>query len=146
MAKKIIRSATTVYNRARPRHKRSLQAKRHCAKGLFCCKEPPKGEESTNENTHYQRAHVKNINMRFWGARNSKAKTFCFMRGTDDKVYLRPDTYEGFDKARNLKILTSSDDSKARKLPKYDWPEKMVYVTPGSPRIFPRSSVVKARQ
>jgi len=51
--KKLIRSATTVYNRARPRNKRSLQAKRHTGKGLFCWKKPPKGEEKSNENTHY---------------------------------------------------------------------------------------------
>ena len=50
--KKLIKSATTVYNRARPRNKRSFQAKRHCGKGLFCWKKPPKGEENTNENTH----------------------------------------------------------------------------------------------
>lgn len=140
--KKLIKSATTVYNRARPRNKRSLQAKRHCGKGLFCWKKPPKGEENTNENTHYQRAHVKNIKRRFWGARNSSARKFCFMRSTDDKAYLRPGTSEGFDKARNLRILTISDQSKARKLPKYDWPEKMVYVTPGSHRVFTKSSVM----
>ena len=29
-----------------------------------------------------------------------------------------------------------------RKLPKYDWPEKMVYVTPGSHRIFTKSRVM----
>ena len=140
--KKLIKSATTVYNRARPRNKRSLQAKRHCGKGLFCWKKPPKGEENTNESTHYQRAHVKNIKRRFWGARNSSARKFCFMRSTDDKAYLRPGTSEGFDKARNLRILTISDHSKARKLPKYDWPEKMVYVTPGSHRVFTKSSVM----
>lgn len=140
--KKLIQSATTVYNRARPRNKRSLQAKRHCGKGLFCWKKPPKGEENTNENTHYQRAHVKNIKRRFWGARNSSARKFCFMRSTDDKAYLRPGTSEGFDKARNLRILTLSDHTKARKLPKYDWPEKMVYVTLGSHRVFTKSSVM----
>ena len=140
--KKLIKSATTVYNRARPRNKRSLQAKRHCGKGLFCWKKPPKGEENTNENTHCQRAHVKNIKRRFWGARNSSARKFCFMRSTDDKAYLRPGTSEGFDKARNLRILTISDHSKARKLPEYDWPEKMVYVTPGSHRVFTKSSVM----
>lgn len=92
--------------------------------------------------THYQRAHVKNIKRRFWGARNSSARKFCFMRSTDDKAYLRPGTPEGFDKARNLRILTLSDHTKARKLPKYDWPEKMVYVTPGSHRVFTKSSVM----
>lgn len=60
----------------------------------------------------------------------------------DDKAYLRPGTSEGFEKARNLSILTLTDEEKARKLPKYDWQEKMVYVTPGSHRIFTKSSVM----
>lgn len=60
----------------------------------------------------------------------------------DDKAYLRPGTSEGFEKARNLRILTLTDEEKARKLPKYDWQEKMVYVTPGSHRIFTKSSVM----
>ena len=64
------------------------------------------------------------------------------MRSTDDKAYLRPGTSEGFDKARNLRILILSDHTKARKLPKYDWPEQMVYVTPGSHRVFTKSSVM----
>lgn len=140
--KKLIRSATTVYNRARPRNKRSVQGKRHTGKGLFCWKKPPKDEEKSNENTHYQRAHVKNIKKRFWGARNAESTKFCFMRSMDDKAYLRPGTSEGFEKARNLRILTLTDEEKARKLPKYDWPEKMVYVTPGSHRIFTKSSVM----
>ena len=63
------------------------------------------------------------------------------MRSTDDKAYIRPSTSEGFDKARNIRILTLSDEAKARKLPKYDWPEKLVYVTPGSHRIFTKSSI-----
>ena len=64
------------------------------------------------------------------------------MRSMDDKAYLRPGTSEGFEKARNLRILTLSDNERARKLPKYDWPEKMVYVTPGSHRIFTKSSIM----
>ena len=43
--KKLIRSATTVYNRARPRKKRSVQAKRHTGKGLFCWKNHPKARK-----------------------------------------------------------------------------------------------------
>lgn len=139
--KKLIRSATTVYNRARPKNKRTIQAKRQLGKGLFCWKKPPKGEECSNENTHYQRAHVKNIKRRFFSAKSSETKKFCFMRSTDDKAYLRPGTSEGFEKARNIRILTVSDEEKARQLPKYDWPEKLVYVTPGSHIIFTKSSI-----
>ena len=60
---------------------------------------------------------------------------------TDDKAYIRPGTSEGFDKTRNIRILTLSDEATARKLPKYDWPEKLVYVTPGSHRIFTKSGI-----
>ena len=38
--KKQIRSATTVWHRSAPRNKRSIQAKRHKFKGLFCTKKP----------------------------------------------------------------------------------------------------------
>ena len=37
---KPIKSVTTVCNRARPKNKRSIQAKRHLRLGLFCCKKP----------------------------------------------------------------------------------------------------------
>ena len=38
--KKMIKSATTVYNRCKPRSIRSVQAKRHKGKELFCTKKP----------------------------------------------------------------------------------------------------------
>ena len=103
---------------------------------------PPKGEECSNENTHYERVHVKSIKKRFFSAKQiSDARKFCLRRSTDAKAYIRPGTSEGFDKARNIRILTLSDEAKARKLPKYDWPEKLVYVTPGSHRIFTKSGI-----
>lgn len=46
--KKLIRSNTTIYNRSRPRNKRSIQAKRHIGKGLFCAKKPSKTEHKSN--------------------------------------------------------------------------------------------------
>lgn len=97
--KKLIHLAATVYNRARPRNKRCLQAKRHTGKHFFCWKRPPKGKEKSNENTHHQRAHIKNIKKRLWGARNAESKNNCCMRSMDDKAYLRPRTSEGFEKA-----------------------------------------------
>ena len=65
------------------------------------------------------------------------------MRSTDphDKAYMRPSTSEGFDKARNIRISTLSDEAKARKLPKYDWLENLVYVTPESHRIFTKTGI-----
>jgi len=92
--KKLIHSATTVYNRRR--NQRRLQAKRHTGKRFFCWKRPPKGKEKSNENTHHQTAHIKK---RLWGARNAENKNNCFMRSMDDKAYLRPRTSEGFEKA-----------------------------------------------
>ena len=35
-----------------------------------------------------------------------------------------------------------SDVNKVRKLPKYDWPERLVFITPGSHRIFTKKGVV----
>ncbi len=58
------------------------------------------------------------------------------MQSMDDKPYLRPGTSKGFQNTWNQRILTSSEVEKARELPKYDWPEKLVYQTPGAHRIF----------
>ena len=58
--KKLIRSATTVYNRSRPKNIRSRAAKQHRGKWLFCSKKPPKTEDDSVETTHHQRAHVRN--------------------------------------------------------------------------------------
>ena len=60
---KPIKSATTVYNRGRPKYRNSIQARRHLGLGLFCSKKPPKAESNDNELTHHQRAHKKNIHI-----------------------------------------------------------------------------------
>jgi hypothetical protein len=137
--KKLIKSATTVYNRCKPKNMRSVQASRHIGKGLMCFKKPPKAEE--NENTHYQRAHVKNVKMAMFSESAGDAKEYSLIHSVDDKAYIRPGTSEGFSGTRNQKILTLSDASKAKKLPKYDWPQKLVYQTPGSHRIITKQSV-----
>ena len=142
VGKRLIKSATTVFNRSKPRNSRSIQSKKHKGKGLFCMKKPPKAEDVDNENTHYQRGHVKNIKMAFFSKANEETRKFCFMQSVDDKAYLRPGTSEGFQHTRNQRILTSSDAQKARELPKYDWPEKLVYQTPGAHRIFTKSSIM----
>ena len=140
--KKLIKSSTTVYNRCKPRNSRSIQAKKHRGKGLFCTKQPPKAEDVNNENTHYQRAHVKNVKKSFFSKNVESSRHLRFMRSIDDKAYLRPGTSEGFLNTRCQKILTVSDFSKARQLPKYDWPQKLMYQTPGSHRIFTKTSVM----
>ena len=140
--KKLIKSATTVYNRCKPRSSRSIQAKRHRGKGLFCTKKPLKAEDIDNENTHYQRAHMKNVKFSFFGQESAGNSHLCFMQSIDDKAYLRPGTSEGFQNTRNQKILTLTDVEKAKQLPKYDWPEKLVYQTPGSHRIFTKTPMM----
>ena len=144
--KKLIKSSTTAYNRCKPKNIRSKQAKQHVGKGLFCCKKPPKAEDCDNENTHYQRAHVKNVKFAFFGKNSDANHDFCFMESTDDKAYIRPGTSEGFSNARSGKIFTLTDEERARKLPKYDWPEKLVYQTPAAHRIFTKESVMEGEE
>ncbi len=47
---------------------------------------------------------------------------------------------EGLEKTRNMKILTLTGEG-ARKLPKYDWPEKAVYQTPAAHRIMDKEAI-----
>ena len=51
--KKLIKGATTVLNRARPRNKASKAVKLHIGKWLFCAKKPPKTEQEANECTYH---------------------------------------------------------------------------------------------
>lgn len=64
------------------------------------------------------------------------------MRSIDDKVYFRLGIFEGFDKVRNFRILILLDYIKVRKLLKYDWFEKMVYVILGFYCVFMKLSVM----
>lgn len=139
--KRMIKSATTVYNRCKPKNRRSLQAKKHIGKGLMCFKKPPKAEDKDNENTHYQRAHVKNVKMALFSESAGTSKDYSIIHSMDDKAYLRPGTGEGFGGARKRKILTVAEVDKAKKLPKYDWPQQLVYQTPASHRIMTKESV-----
>lgn len=86
--KKLIRSATTVYNRSRPKNVRSLAAKQHRGKWLFCSKKPPKTEDSSVETTHHQRAHVKNAKLEV----TQESRDGSLICSMDDKAYLRPGT------------------------------------------------------
>ena len=76
--KPLIRSAVTVSTLSRPRYKRSRRAKIHTGRGLFCTKKPYKGEDSSNENMHYQRAHVLNVKRFFCSNRNRDIHSFTF--------------------------------------------------------------------
>ena len=96
---------------------RSIQASKHVGKGLLCFKKPPKAEDRDNENTHYQRAHVKNVKMALFSENAGEVSKFALLHSMDDKAYLRPGTGEGFASVRNQKILTLADAPKAKKLP-----------------------------
>ena len=57
----------------------------------------------------------------------------------DDKAYSCPDTSTGMAGARNIKVFQRSDENKARKLPKYDFPTAMVNMTQGTYRIMSKN-------
>ena len=133
--KKLIKSATTVYNRCKAKSSRSIQVSRHIGKGLMCFKKPPKAEDNENENTHFQRAHVKNVKMTLFSDTSNESGHYSFLHSIDDKAYIRPGTSESFSSARNIKILS------LEKLPKYDWPQALVYQIPGSHRVMTKESI-----
>ena len=112
--KKLIKSATTVYNRCKPKSSRSIQASRHIGEGLMCFKKPPKAEDNENGNTHFQRAHVKNVKMTLFSDTSNESKHYSFLYSIDNKADIRPGTSEGFSSAGNIKILSLDDASKAK--------------------------------
>ena len=116
--KKLIKSSTTVYNRSKPKSSRSIQASLHIGKGLMCFKKPPKTEDNENENTHFQRTHVKNVKMTLFSDTSNESRHYSFLQSIDDKAYIRPGTSEGFSSARNIEILSLDDANKAKKITK----------------------------
>ena len=90
--KKLIKSATTVLNRARPKCLRSRAAKLHCGKSLFCARKPPKTELHSTISTHHQRAHIRNVKHDMFKPENNNQS---LMISFDDKAYLRPGTDVG---------------------------------------------------
>lgn len=92
---KPIKSATTVFNRARPRNKRSIQANKHLGLGLFCAKKPPKMKDNENILTHHQRAFKKGILLRQVHQSKSEESNFNLFISRDDKAYICPGTSTG---------------------------------------------------
>jgi len=105
--KKLIKSATTVLNRARPRNVRSIAARSHKGKWLFCAKKPPKTENVENVCTKHQRKHVRNVKLSMFGGNNKGESLVISM---DDKAYLRPGTDGEFITNLFLIIVVSSSD------------------------------------
>ena len=135
---KPIKSATTVYNRGRPKYRNSIQARRHLGLGLFCSKKPPKAESNDNELTHHQRAHKKNILTYLCGPETASGDghEFNFIISQDEKAYICPGTSTGMRGARNETVIQPADSTQARSLPKYDFPLYMVNATPATHRIM----------
>ena len=61
--KKLIKSATTIGNRGKPKNIRSIAAKSHIGKWLWCSKKPPKTEDHDTVSTYHQHAHVFNAKL-----------------------------------------------------------------------------------
>lgn len=129
--KKLIRSATTVLNRGRPRNVSSRAAKLHLGKGLFCAKKPPKTEHEENECTHHQRKHIKNAKCSLFSKDNDG-----LVLSMDDKAYLRPGTDVGARNTKSGKIYDVSDQEMQRKLPQHDFSVPQVHITPSSFRFM----------
>ena len=132
--KRPLKAVSTVLARGKPERKNSIQARRHSGQSLFCCKKPPKTEDSETELIHHQRAHVKNAIEDF--CYNEEDRKYAFIKSMDDKAYVRPGTSVGLRDVKRGGIFQPSDSDAARKLPKYDWVKEEVYVTPSTHRIF----------
>ena len=100
--KTLLKSTTSIFNRSCPINKRSKQAKNHIGLGIFCCKKPPKTEDSSNLLTHFCRAYKKNIIRNFSTDQDVSNKTMY--RSFDDKAYLCPATSTGMQSARSQKV------------------------------------------
>ena len=131
--KKLIRSATTVLNRGRPRNISSKAAERHLGKGLFCAKKPPKTEQEDNECTHHQRKHIKNAKTSLYSKGNES-----LVLSMDDKAYLHPGTDVGVCDTKSGKIYDVSNKEKSRKLPQHNFSTPEVHITPSSFRFMTR--------
>lgn len=129
--KKLIKNATTVLNRAKPKNVRSHAPKSHLGRGLFCAKKPPKTEQELNECTHHQRKHVKDAKHNIFAKNNDG-----LVLSMDDKAYLRSGTDVGARNTKSGKIYGVTDIEKQKKLPQHDFSNSNVHVTPSSYRIM----------
>ena len=92
-----------------------------------------RGDNET-ELTHHQRAHVRNAIEDF--CQNEDDRKYALIKSMDDKAYVRPGTSVGLRDVKRGGIFQPCDSEVARKLPKYDWVNEEVYVTPSTHRIF----------
>ena len=137
--KKLIKSATTVLNRARPKCVISRAAKLHCGKSLFCSRKPPKTEWHSTISTYHQRAHIRNVKHDMFKPRNKNQSLFISF---DDKAYLRPGTDVGVRDVKKGVTFDVTDPQKQKQLPQHDFSEPKVHQPP-SPFRFIRGNVEK---
>ena len=109
--KKLLRSASTVYLRSRPKQLNTIEGRRHVGKWLFCTKKPPKAESHSNETTHHQRAHIK-LNRIDVFQQESEFKELGVEISFDDNAYLRPGTDVGFRETKSGSIFQVADEEK----------------------------------
>ncbi|CAB4005466.1 RNA-directed DNA polymerase from transposon X-element [Paramuricea clavata] len=131
--KRLIKSATTVGNQGKPKNIRSIAAKSHVGKWLWCSKKPPKTEDHDTVSTHHQRAHVLNAKLTMFSENQKEHRLVVSM---DDKAYLRPGTDVG---ARNTKagvIYNVCDPDEQKQLAQHDFNIPQVKQTPASFRCI----------
>ena len=124
-----IRSYETCRSWQKPRNIKSTQAKQHRGKGLFKRRKPQKDSTDTHINVHYNRAHVK-LYTRFVFGKGSRYEKYTTRRCFDDKAFVRCGTSEGFLRSSAKPVMLSGDKQEL-KLPTYDFPDSVGYVTPG---------------
>ena len=133
--KKKIKSATTAWNRSAPRNKRFRQAKLHLGKGLFCMKKNTKSWRQRQ----CKHSPSKKPCQKCWNAALLWRCQICYVGVNWYKAYVHLVHQKDLKMQGTKKILTTCDT--ARHLPKYDWPEKMVYQTPAAHRIMEKEVV-----
>ena len=110
-----LKTVSTVLARGKPKRITSIQAKRHLGQSFFCCKKPPKTEDSETELTHHQRAHVKNAVENF--CHDDEDRKYALIKSMDDTACVRPGTLVGLRDVKRGGIYQCTDSDKARKLP-----------------------------
>lgn len=134
--KTLIKSCSTDYRRG---NIRSLQAKEHRGKALFCCRKPPKTLTEHSELTHHQRAWKRNWFLDMGGKEKTEHYKFIFHIAQDDKAYIRPTTSIGLEKSRSQRVFQSTQNPK--ELPMHDFADNKSFITPSSQRIIEKIEV-----
>ncbi|CAC5355239.1 CGNL1 [Mytilus coruscus] len=99
------------------------------ANGYSHLKKPTKSEEKNRIHTKHQRAHVKRAVIHLC----KEDQDLALIHSMDDKAYLKPEASDGLDK---FKVFQTTDSDKQRRLPKYDFAQAKLNITPSSHRFI----------